>query len=505
MTEQGFVYNAPGPVIAQFVRSDAFVCGIRGPFGSGKSTAAVIKLLSNSRAAARHADGWIRRRTGIIRNTYPELRTTTIKTWHQWMPQSMGRWVDQGPPTHHLRDEAGKIEWEVVFVALDRPDDVRKLLSMELSDAWVNEAREIPKEVIDGLTGRVGRWMPVRGGDNRTQIVMDTNPPDTDHWWYVMAERDVSTEYGMGIVASIDEAEKALRAMGALRPARVDGDGKVLEPAQAFYQFFAQPGGLAAGAENVENLPLGYYQKLMAGKTKAWVDVYVNGNYGFLSEGKPVYPEYKDEVHCKEFALHPKLPIGVGLDFGLTPAAVIGQRQLNGQYRLHREVVANDMGMVRFAKELARVLRSEYKDFHIAYVVGDPAGMQRAQSDESTVFQMLRAQKLEAHPATTNDFNQRREAVAAVLNRLIDGEPGMLVHPQAAMLRKALAGGYHYKRIQLAGEARYGEIPNKNKFSHVGDAIGYYFLAAGEHKELLRVRRDRPLPTVAVTNEQVLE
>jgi hypothetical protein len=194
------------------------------------------------------APGVVMRRTAIIRNTYPELRTTTMKTWFQWMPKEAGKWVDQGPPSHTIRkyDREGAVifEWEVIFVALDTPADVAKLLSMELSDAWINEAREVPKAILDGLTGRVGRYPAKRdGGCHQAQILMDTNPPDTDHWWHALAERDTTTERARQVVASMDRAESELRRLGLLgrRPAA--------------HQFFSQPGGLDANAaENIDNL-----------------------------------------------------------------------------------------------------------------------------------------------------------------------------------------------------------------------------------------------------------
>jgi hypothetical protein len=77
-------------VLADKRGHDAFVCAIMGPIGSGKSVACVMKLIRNVQKQTVGEDGWKRRRTAVIRNTYPELRTTTIKTWHQWVPPSTG-------------------------------------------------------------------------------------------------------------------------------------------------------------------------------------------------------------------------------------------------------------------------------------------------------------------------------------------------------------------------------------------------------------------------------
>lgn len=425
--------------------SDAFVRGIRGPFGSGKSTACVMEIMRRAQQQPKGGDGKRRSRWAIVRNTYPELRTTTIKTWHQWFPPTLGRWVDSGPPTHHIQD--GDLDLEVIFLALDRPDDISKLLSMELTGAWINEAREVPKAVLDGLTGRVGRYpSALMGGRGWSGIIMDTNPPDTDHWWYRLAEVD-----------------------------RPEG-----------FEFFAQPSGRSAQAENRENLPDGYYERQIAGKDPDWVKVYVDAEYGFVREGKPVYPDYVDSLHCREFDLAPGVPIVVGIDFGLTPAAAFIQRTVSGQIRVFDELVAVDMGATRFAEILGPKLRGQWAAWPIGAIKGDPAGDIRAQTDETTPFQILRAAGIDARPASTNDPVRRIEAVATSLRRMVDGQPGFLIHPRCVMLRKAFAGGYCYRRLAVSGEERFRDVPDKNVYSHISDGLQYAFDGVGETRAVVR-------------------
>jgi hypothetical protein len=55
------------------------------------------------------------------------------------------------------------------------------------------------------------------------------------------------------------------------------------------------------------------------------------------------------------------------------------------------------------------------------------------------------------------------------------------------MIRKSLAGGYHFKRVAVgAGQERFKDAPNKNEHSHVGDAFGYLLLGGGEHKRMTK-------------------
>jgi hypothetical protein len=413
--------------------------------GSGKSTACCYEIMRRAAMQKPDARGVSHSRWAVIRNTYPELKTTTIKTWHGLVPQTLGRWVDQGPPTHHLRFD--NLDLEVLFLALDSPGDVAKLLSLELTGAWINEAREVPKAVLDALTTRVGRYPSARiGGPSWFGVLMDTNPPDTDHWWYKLAEE--------------------------MHP-----DG---------FEFFAQPSGLSPDAENLPNLPDGYYNRQVAGKTEDWLRVYVHGEYGFVQDGKPVVPEYRDSLHCKAFELDPRQPIVIGADFGLTPAAVIGQRSATNQIRWRYELVTEDMGAKKFAGELKAFIGQHLSQFEIERMVGDPSGDNRAQTDEVTVFQILRSEGLAFQPASTNDFTVRRDAVGHAFSKLIDGEPACIIHPDCTTLRKGLMGGYRMRRIQVAGHERYQDKPEKNMFSHVCEAQQYGMLAFGEGRALIR-------------------
>lgn len=462
-------YAAPGRNLAQFIRCDDFVTGIMGPYGSGKSTACVMKILRKAAEQRQGRDGKRHSRWAVIRNSFPELRTTTIKTWHQWVPEYLGSWRAAGPPTHRITE--GDLDLEIMFLALDKPEDVRKLGSLELTGAWLNEVREIPRSILDGITGRVGRYpSALMGGCSWRGVIMDTNPPETDSWYYTLAEGP-----------------------------KVEG-----------YRFFKQPSGLAKDAENLawldqteESLQLdpkdprrqaigrGYYERIAINKDGDWIKVYVDGDYGFAIDGKPIYPEYRDGLHCVEFELDPNLPIYVGIDFGLTPAALIGQRTFLGQWRWRSELVTEDMGATRFGELLGAELRGRYGAFKIAAITGDPAGDTRAQTDETTPFQIMRSLGVSARPAPTNDFIVRREGVAECLRRLVDTRPGLLIHPECKMARKGMAGGYNYRRLQVSGQERYRDVPDKSIYSHVCEAGQYMLLGGGEGRRVLKGDKPR--------------
>ncbi len=452
-------YVPPGPVAAAFsvfgggLTDTSFVKAIMGPFGSGKSTACIYEIIGRGLMQAPGKDGVRRTRWAVVRNTYPELKTTTIKSWHQWVPATMGKWQAEGPPTHLVtfsHPQRGLVEIEVLFVALDRPDDVRKLLSLELSGAWLNEAREIPREILDGVTGRVGRFPSMAmGGPTWYGVILDTNPPDTDHWFYRLFEEE-----------------------------KPDG-----------FRLYRQPGGRSPQAENRQNLVAGYYENTCRGKKAEWIKVYVDGEYGIVMDGKPIFPDYRDLTHCRPVPLIKGLPVHVGLDFGLTPAAVLGQRTAMGQWRIFKEFVSEGMGIKRFGELVLKPYLLSALAGYAVDITGDPAGDQRAQTDEKTPFTILRAMDLPARPAPSNDPTLRLEPIEQALTRTIEGDPGLIIDPAGCpTLRKALAGGYRYRRMQVSGE-RYEDKPDKNGFSHVADACQYMFLGAGEGRALIHGRQ----------------
>lgn len=494
-----FKYKAGGAVLRDFIKDRSDVSGIRGPVGSGKSVGCVIKLFMLASEQRPQQDGVRRSRVAVIRNTNPELETTTIKTWLSWFPENVFGTFNWSPPyTHPIR--VGDIEMEVIFLALDKPNDVKKLLSLELTAAWVNEAREVPKPILDMLTLRVGRFPSQKdGGAVNHCVIMDTNAPDDDHWWPIMAGEAPLPEW-----IPPDEA---------LMLKKPDG-----------WRFFNQPpgmletkdlGGNVLGyavnplAENIQYLVADYYPKGINGKTKSWIDVYVLNKLGTVTDGRPVYPMFTRATHVATQRVMP-IPgkeVYVGIDFGLTPSAVWGQKDAWGRWLVLGELVATNMGVEKFS-QLLRVhliqifygvgaveagMRktlerddAELEGWRFTFT-GDPAGDSRAQTDEKTPFMILRANGIPARPAHSNDPALRIEAVEKQLNTMTNGMPGFVIDPKnCPIIIKGFEDGYHYKRLPLAGGGvKYSEKPEKNRYSHPHDALQYMLLGAGEGRRVL--------------------
>ena len=352
------------------------------------------------------------------------------------------------PITGMLRFQLGdgtKVECEVVFLSMDRPEDIGKLKGLEITGAWLNEAVELPKAALDVATQRVGRFPSARnGGPTWTGVIMDTNPPDDDSWYYRLAEKEKP------------EGWEFFRQPGGL----MEADGK----------WIANP-----NAENIPNLPGGhrYYLQQVAGKNKEWIKVFLAGQYGTIADGRPVYPEWNDEIHVKALNAYEGIPLLLGFDYGLTPACVICQVSPRGQFMVLNELCSKDMGIRQFARDVVKpFLAMNYQGYSVQ-ACGDPAGMARSDTDEKTCFQELAEAGIACVPANTNSFVGRREAVAGYLNKLVDGKPAFLLDPACDRLRRGFNGRYQYRRLQVVGAERFKDVPEKNDYSHPHDALQY--------------------------------
>lgn len=213
--------------------------------------------------------------------TRHDLEDTTIKTFMRWVPERHFGVFNKSTLSYRITG-IPNCEIEVWFRALDNEDDIKHLLSLEVTGVWVNEAREIPWSIIKALQGRVRQYPShAEGGCTWGGIILDTNPPDTTSEWYRFFE------------------EK--------------------KHAASYAEIFKQPSGRSAEAENLPFINDGraYYERLCQDADPEWIKVYVDGEYGFIKEGRAVYTTYSDPLHLKEMNPIPGIPVHRGFDYGL--------------------------------------------------------------------------------------------------------------------------------------------------------------------------------------------
>ena len=452
------VTGADGPVLCDYINDRSRVCVIRGPLGSGKTDASCQRVFTQMcEMPVQASDKKARKsRWFAVRNTYPDLTGTTIKDWLALFGD-VGKMNMGNPPTWScdfaLEDDT-LVQAELVFLALDRPDDVRKLRGAQATGFWLNEMKELDKANVDMADLRHGRY-PGEGSTVEPYwhgMIADTNSPDDSHWLYKLAE----------------------------------------ETKPEGWRFLSQPGGVKKGAdgkwvanpkaENLNNLPGGsdYYMRGCQGKSDDWIKVNLGNEYGHVSDGKPVYAgQWSDEIHISKYPLAAikGRPLLVGFDWGLTPACIVGQLMPSGQLRLLREIIADRAGVRPFIKQVViPFLKAEFPDHKIKSIEGwgDPSGVAQDNSEDSAFSIAIGLGLEQLEPAPTNDPEARQEAVRYFLTgRLDNGQPAMLVDPRMTTVIRGFRGGYRFRRLQVSGEARFTERPEKNSFSHIADATQY--------------------------------
>lgn len=446
---------------------------IMGPLGSGKTYQSCIKIFTAMCEQAPNPEGIRPSRWYAIRNTYPDLTTTTIKDWRSLFGD-LGEYKSGGmePPTHRLDfdlDDGTSVEAELIFLALDRDDAIKKIRGSQVTGFWLNEAKELQKSIVDMADLRHGRYPSMAAGGVLPTwhgMIGDTNAPDEDSWYYWLAEVDHP------------EGWRFFRQPGGVRS---EGDSWEINPL----------------AENVGNLPDGYYIRGMAGKTEDWIKVNLANEYGYVATGKPVHPQYVDSIHCSRDVLRPQdgYKIVVGLDFGRTPAAVFTQRVEMGRWIVFDEFVTEDMSAATFAPELKRYIDATYPGFEFEFW-GDPSGGNGGQATDDTPFKILRKHGIVARPTETNSPLIRRSALTQPMMRnCMDGRPAFLISPNVSMTRKGLAGKFCYRRIKVAAE-RYTDEPDKNEYSHPVEACEYALQGGGEGRAAVQTKSNFTKPVI---------
>jgi len=446
----GLNYTPP-PTVRDFMLCDSIMKVIIGPLGSGKSMGAILDLFRRSCEQAPDAQGIRPTRMVLVRNSAQQLRETTLADCQEYLP--IAHWK-VSTSTLEIRinlPDGTKVHSDWIFLPLERPEDTRKLLSLNLTGGFIEECREIRYEVVAALMGRVGRYpMKARVEPTWQGIMCASNPWSEGSDWH--------------------------EHMVLNRPDD--------------WRLFRQPGGLDKDAENVANLPTDYYERLMQGHSQGWINVHVHAQFGDDPSGQTVFRGTFDgsyHVAHEPFRFNTQLPVLIGIDFGRTGAAIIGQEDLKGTLLCHKEIVSEDVGLEGFLElHLIPWLREHCWSSRV-FVVGDPAGSQRSQLSEESAFEVLKKCGLDAIPAPTNNI---RERVMAVERRLLESRgrsPAVSISATGCpKLVRAMLYGYRYRRNQ---QGELNPLPEKNEWSHPADAFQYLCLGVNANYVGKRISR----------------
>jgi hypothetical protein len=480
-------YKPPGPVGARFIMSQGPIDLVMGPWGSGKTVAAVFKIV-------RHAgnlfpvcrDGVVHVRCAAIRDTYREMAKTALSSWHEFFPK-------RGPFTAPDRDaySGGQdrpvkhiLEWDVVRQWPAGPKQTKVRLEMEfgaigeanldsffkgyeISMGWMNECDLLHADVPGRFFGRTARYPPrseiaewegdrlgwEKDPDSGIDVIRlpriilgDYNPPDETNWTYQR---------------HIEEPEK-----------------------WPGYNFFQQPSGLSPNAENRSGKSRSQYaeeEAAFGGAESAEAKRNVHGQYAAKKRGTIIFNKFNLLVHRADQALPivKELPFTIGLDAGGRPAAVICQRMPNGQKRTLREVVSRPdqvTGPQRFAENIMEVLLRDFQGMRCAGGWADPSswyGADKVRGELAWIDTVSMALQIPFMPTASNDLGSRFEAVDWYFNGMIDANtPRYLIDPSCKYLIRAYVSQYQLTKHSTEAKTDSLEV-EKNEYSHVAEADQY--------------------------------
>lgn len=481
----------PPATLADFYDDRSTVRGVMGPIGGGKTVLAMCidVLVKACRQKPSPVDGVRYTREAILRRTYSRVEEALLATWKEWIDPKVFRSPITGgmPMKHHLHfNQAAHgqpddiVDLEVVFMAgFEKPDDVEKLRGHEFGRIRLNEATEFSEDVFIKIRERANRY-PRRehGFCTEPGVVLDFNAPDESHWLYKYMEMKTPAgwRFWRQPPAVLEDPHGSLESMDGTHY-RLNDTG--------------DPDKGILPADNLVNLPPGYYEEKVGGNTDSWIRVFLGNRFAFLRDGDPVHPAYNDDLHYarEDLEAYPGLPLLVSFDCGPNagyPACVIFQVTPRGQMRVLDELWCDHYtGGVTFLDErVIPHLANYYPNFRVelgghqwlARGWGDPAG-RAGEGYEPTFFDECRKRNLHVEPTYDhqNLVSLRVGALDKFLTTLVDGgKPAFLLSSRCQMLRAGLGGQYKWDKFKTgANKGALRREPTKNLHSHPCEALEY--------------------------------
>ena len=481
----GSLTYKPTPTALKMHSSAMLVRAVMGPPGSGKSVANVMELLFLAMRQKPTPSGIRSTRWLVVRKTYASLGTTTLKTLREWLPAQYGSIRDTAPMQGKYvipLPDGTTVHMELILLSLEKPADLEKLNSLEVTGAWINEADEVDVAIIAKCVERSGRfpsrihWPDLSDEDSHITwrgVLLDYNPPPKGH----------------PLVTYLDSEETPDNAILFKQPAALI-EHMDEETGKFSYTLNPDAENVRAGADGGNK----YFDDLktyLAQGNYDLIETRLLCRYGGVRAGKPVWTNFDRREHV---ATEPLVPRGgtetiVAMDTsGIHPCALICQ-YVRGRWEVQDGAYGDEMGFDEFMDSmLIPTLKTKYADCRILFVC-DPANARDSRTGTSPTAAIIEL-GYRAVVAPTNAFAPRREAVDSLFFK----RDGLIIDPRLEDLIDACAGEYKYQKLRgvsAEGASQYAAKPEKSKWSHWADALQYLALHVGRNTMDDEVARNR--------------
>lgn len=348
----------------------------------------------------------------IARKTATDLRDSTQRMFFEECPRDLIQTYLRAQKRVILINGS-----EIIFRGLDEPE--RQTKSLNLGVFYVDEASEIDIDTFRMLQGRLRlSYVPKHYG------LLTTNPPNVDHWIYKLFVERKSKDYFLVQSSTYDN----------------------------------------------KYLPEDYVKSLEEEYPESWRYTFLQGNFGFIQKGSPVFKNVNRELHFADLSYMHGKPVYVGWDFGFVhPAIVCLQVDNDDRVCVLREYMGSNIYLNEFADKVIFLLNQWFPNAKFEHFC-DPAGVQRSDKSAMTSIDILKSKGINNVRWRKIEVSVGLAAIQQKINTLIGDKPGLIIDNSCRFLKEAFLGGYCYDKNSNKNE------PLKDGlYEHVCDALRYIF------------------------------
>lgn len=368
-----------------------------GALGSGKSWALC-------RAAIGLALTYPKMRILLGRHHSTDLRDTTKVTFFELITeledQIRAQYPpdvrDSVPPVGEMHKADNDFEFSNGSVIHFRPLDEaeKKYKSLNIAAVGIDEASEVDQEAVQMLMGRR------RQMGYPLLLFVVSNPTGYTHWLYKWFVKERTPNYHLFRTNSF---------------------------------------------ENRLNLPPTYIDELTRKYSPDWVKRYIEGEWGGLTEGIPIYAGMFDmRTHVKPGMFYKGNPVWIGVDFGYaSPGVVWAHPDRDYRCQIVREWAPREIDTHKLCQGIIKRNGVWFPDATFQYFCGHD-GKQHAHSAQQTGIEIMSANGM-----TPSWRYHLLESGFTVIRNMLkvrdDGLPNLTVDPSADKCVEGFLGEYKYK------------------------------------------------------------